>query len=94
MSGLIIEESKTLSVASLCEKLATSGVEARPFWKPVHLQTPYQSALTFNATVSEELWSRIITLPCSTGLTDAEQQKTIDDLSAILQLTYQPEVAC
>jgi dTDP-4-amino-4,6-dideoxygalactose transaminase len=75
MSGLIIEESKTLSVASLCEKLATSGVEARPFWKPVHLQTPYQSALTFNATVSEELWSRIITLPCSTGLTDAEQQK-------------------
>ena len=48
------------------------GIDARPFWKPVHLQTPYRDSVATSMPVSEQVWDRIVPLPCSTGITDEE----------------------
>lgn len=53
------------------------GIAAKPFWKPVHLQAPYLSAPAGPAPISEDLWPRIVTLPCSTWMGD-------DDLGRIV----------
>lgn len=83
-SGLVIEDDRLPGVAELCAGLREQGVEARPFWKPVHLQAPYRQAPREGLEVTERLWQRIITLPCSTSLTDDEQDRVIDALRPLL----------
>ncbi len=82
-SGLVLPEGTVLdTIKDLCVKLKEKGVEARPFWKPVHLQTPYNDCAKSALDVSENLWQRIITLPCSTNITE-EQMETV--VSAVIQ---------
>jgi perosamine synthetase len=71
-------------VSDLCNGLKGLGVEARPFWKPVHLQLPYKGAPREALPVTEDLWSRIITLPCSTSLTPDMQAIVIDAVKKVL----------
>ncbi len=54
------------------------GIDVRPFWKPVHLQVPYRDTPASLMKVSEEIWWRIVPLPASTGITDAELDYVID----------------
>lgn len=64
--------------AAFCAALRDRGIEARTFWKPVHRQPPYRDAPCEATPVSDAQWSRIVTLPCSTGLTDGEQAQVIE----------------
>lgn len=85
-SGLIIDDAGLPSVSSLCAALREKGVEARPFWKPTHLQGPYRDAPREGLEVSDQLWSRIITLPCSTSITEAELDTVIGALRPLLDV--------
>ncbi|HYH38479.1 MAG TPA: aminotransferase class I/II-fold pyridoxal phosphate-dependent enzyme [Azospirillum sp.] len=73
--------------AILRERLRGLGIDSRPFWKPVHLQAPYRDAPRTEMPVCEDLWSRVVTLPCSAGLTEAEQGRVI---AAVLQTFQSP----
>lgn len=64
--------------AALRAHLRQVGIDARPFWKPMHMQAPYRDAPRENLPVSEYLWQRIVTLPCSTHLTDKEQERVVE----------------
>ena len=48
------------------------GIEARTFWKPMHLQRPYEHSPRAALPVSSDVWPRIVTLPSSTSVTDAD----------------------
>jgi perosamine synthetase len=52
--------------------MTARDIDVRPFWKPVHLQVPYQDAISTSMKVTESVWDRIHPLPCSTGITAAE----------------------
>ena len=65
-SGLVLRSAR--QVRELCAALGEKGVEARTFWKPVHLQKPYLQAEKSDMMVSESIWDKIITLPSSTGI--------------------------
>ena len=85
-SGVILPEGKgEEDVRDICKKLADAGVEARAFWKPVHLQKPYQSARISAMRNTEAVWNRIITLPCSTGITEEELKIVCDMVRIILK---------
>lgn len=45
--------------------------------KPVHLQKPYADCLMSAVDVAESLRQRIITLPCSTGITEEETEEVV-----------------
>ncbi|MEO1040299.1 MAG: aminotransferase class I/II-fold pyridoxal phosphate-dependent enzyme [Pseudomonadota bacterium] len=83
-SGVVLTDQARKTVAGLCEALKGHGVEARPFWRPVHLQKPFADAPRADLKHSEALWSRIVTLPCSTGLTEDEQTVVIEAVRAEL----------
>lgn len=53
------------------------GIGARPFWKPAHMQAPYRNAPAGDLSVTESIWERVLTLPCSTGLSSSDQAKVI-----------------
>lgn len=77
-SGIVLPEGATLEAAkAICSFLKEDGVEARTFWKPVHLQKPYEDCPRSDMSVSEGLWQRIITLPCSTNISEEELSKVV-----------------
>lgn len=62
------------------------GIEARTFWKPIHLQKPYMNAICADALeVTDNIWDKILTLPCSTGITDDEIETVADILRGLLR---------
>lgn len=71
-------------VSDLRAALKAEGIDARPFWVPMHLQPIFAEAPRTAMPVCEALYPRLLTLPCSTGLTNAEQDQVIAALKAAL----------
>lgn len=75
-SGIVIDDSARTS--EIVSRLNEQGVGAGSFWKPAHLQEPYKASLSAPLPVTEGLWNRVITLPCSTGITEKEIETVIE----------------
>lgn len=71
----------TLSTPELANSLRSHlnnvFIEARLFWKPLHLQKPYQNAIKTRTNVSDDIWQRMMPLPSSTNLTKEKQEYII-----------------
>lgn len=77
-SGIVLPEGAQLGIAKeICAKLKKENIEARTFWKPVHLQVPYLACPKSKLDIAESLWQRIITLPCSTNITEGELEEVV-----------------
>lgn len=63
---------------ALRAELSDAGVNARPFWKPVHLQKPYAASHRTGQDVTEDIWRRIVILPCSSNLADDDLARVIN----------------
>jgi dTDP-4-amino-4,6-dideoxygalactose transaminase len=57
--------------------LAEVEIEARPVWKPLHLQPVFKDCECFGGEVSEDLFDRGLCLPSGSNLTDEELQRVI-----------------
>ncbi|MAG56286.1 MAG: pyridoxal-5'-phosphate-dependent protein [Planctomycetes bacterium] len=80
-SGLLLDEGQ--DATAWCEGLAALGVGARPFWKPVHLQAPYADAPCDRTPVADQIWKRIVTLPCSTWMSGADLATVCDAVQRV-----------
>ena len=90
-SGIVLGKGQGFKQAKdVCERLKERGIEAKPFWKPVHLQAPYADCPVAkkeggtSTDVADGLWDRIVTLPCSTNITDGELEAVSDAVREIL----------
>jgi len=63
---------------ALIEALAEQDIEARPVWKPMHLQSLYADAEKVGGEVAEDCFARGICLPSTTSMTESDQQRVID----------------
>ena len=72
----------------IIDQLAEENIEARPVWKPMHLQPIFEQAPYFphseGADVSEHLFKRGICLPSGSNLTLSQQDRVIKSLRGIL----------
>lgn len=57
--------------------LAAEDIEARPVWKPMHLQPLWRSAEQHGGSVAAELFEMGICLPSSSSLSPAEQERVV-----------------
>jgi pyridoxal phosphate-dependent aminotransferase EpsN len=62
----------------LIRELDQAGVEARPVWKPMHLQELFSDCECIGGVVAEDLFSRGICLPSSSSLAEEDQLRVID----------------
>ena len=74
LSGVTVSKP---SVGEIITRLREREIDARPFWKPIHRQLPYVQAPRAKLGVCEEVWRMVLTLPCSTSLTEADQGAVI-----------------
>ena len=62
----------------LLAALAREDIDARPVWKPMHLQPVFADARRFGGAVAADLFERGICLPSSSSLSSDEQNRVID----------------
>lgn len=67
----------------LCTHLAALDIEARPTWKPLHLQPVFASAPMRGGAVCEAAFREGCCLPSGSGMTDADVDRVI---AAVLEV--------
>jgi dTDP-4-amino-4,6-dideoxygalactose transaminase len=60
------------------EELARHQIEARPLWKPLHLQPVFQGERVLGGKVSERLFRTGLCLPSGSSLTDNDRAEVAD----------------
>jgi dTDP-4-amino-4,6-dideoxygalactose transaminase len=58
--------------------LAAENIEARPVWKPMHLQPIFASTRCYGGAVSQRLFDQGLCLPSGSNLTRADLQRVAD----------------
>lgn len=82
LSCFLIDEAKFgCSRDQLIAHLDRANIEARPAWKPMHLQRLYSQAQTWGGRVAEDIFARGICLPSSSSLTEDEQNYVIENVT-------------
>jgi perosamine synthetase len=82
-SGVVLDV--RLDPDNVLAGLRERGIGARPFWKPVHMQAPYRNDPKAIMDVSKGIWRRIVTLPCSTSITEDEIKYVMDSVGELIQ---------
>lgn len=80
----ILDDDATTDPAGLIAALDAAAVEARPAWKPMHLQPLFSGARCFGGTVAAEAFTRGVCLPSGSGLDDVDLGRVIDAALAVL----------
>ena len=57
--------------------LESMNIEARPVWKPMHLQPVFSGVRTFGGAVSESIYARGLCLPSGTGMTHDDIERVV-----------------
>ncbi len=63
---------------AMLERLGAQGIQTRPVWAPSHVMPFYKDAQRLGGAVGDHLFAQGLSLPCSTNLTDADQDRVID----------------
>jgi pyridoxal phosphate-dependent aminotransferase EpsN len=66
-----------MSRDALIKSLDAAGIEARPAWKPMHLQPLFAGVHCEGGEVAEEVFNTGICLPSSSSLSEADQARVI-----------------
>jgi dTDP-4-amino-4,6-dideoxygalactose transaminase len=65
--------------------LASRGIEARPVWKPMHLQPLFAGCRTVGGGVAGRLFGQGLCLPSGSSLTGDEQDEICSEVLSVLQ---------
>ncbi|OEH85541.1 pyridoxal phosphate-dependent aminotransferase [Desulfuribacillus stibiiarsenatis] len=79
-----------ITVAELCRMLGEHNIEARPVWKPLHLQplfkgTKYYSHEVNGMSVSDFLFENGVCLPSGSNMSSEQQERVIDTFKRSIQ---------
>jgi dTDP-4-amino-4,6-dideoxygalactose transaminase len=67
--------------------LEEANIEARPLWKPMHLQPLFQGCELYGGLVGETLFRDGLCLPSASSLTEADQDRVIEVIRSTSQRT-------
>lgn len=87
-SFLIDPEQAGFTRDELMAALASANIEARPLWKPMHLQPVYAGARAYTDGTSERLFMQGISLPSGSALTDYERAGIRHTVESFLDARY------
>jgi perosamine synthetase len=80
MYTLLVDESEYgQDSRQLLRRLQEVKIQARPLWEPLHRSIAHtQTQPSRTLTVADKLYQQALSLPCSVGLTLADQQRVIE----------------
>ena len=81
LSTILTDSYKTREKIRLA--LEKENIEARPLWKPMHLQPVFKDAPAYTNGVSEDLFNRGLCLPSGSNLTDKDRDRIIKAIKEV-----------
>jgi len=86
LTSILIDPAQAgFSTEDLRLALAAANVEARPLWKPMHLQAVYQNSRVFADGTSERLFGRGLSLPSGSVLRNEQIERISARVSDFLR---------
>ena len=70
------------SPTEIRERLELDNIEARPAWKPLHLQPLFDGAPMRGGGVAEEIFRTGLCLPSGSAMSDADQERVVKSVLA------------
>ena len=90
---IIDEEQSKVSQLEIIDQLSKNNIEARPIWKPMHLQPLFKNAKYFmhdtKLDFSKKLFENGICLPSGSNLTQNEIDKVVNSIKKIFSVNSQ-----
>ncbi|MGC6455069.1 MAG: DegT/DnrJ/EryC1/StrS family aminotransferase [Coraliomargaritaceae bacterium] len=74
LSCLLVDDRRE----AIIEALEDESIEARPVWKPLHLQPVFASCRLYGGKIAEQLFNEGLCLPSGSGLTREERNRVIE----------------
>jgi len=74
---LVDERRYGMDSRALLRNLERAGIQTRPLWQPLHLGRVHAECQAVAGEVAERLARSALSLPCSVGLTEADQARVI-----------------
>lgn len=84
-TALVNETEFGMNSRELLRKLASSQIQARSLWQPLHLSPAHGSSQSCHDGTAERLVRDAVSLPCSVGLTRSDQSRVIDTIRQLSQ---------
>lgn len=84
LSCFLVDPGAAASRDAILAALADADVEARPLWKPMHLQPLYADCDRYGGEVAARLFARGLCLPSSSSLGESDQARVIEVVRAAL----------
>lgn len=90
LTAITVDEQLTgVTVSALLGALAVANIEARPLWKPLHLQPLFEGTRFYShgdgQPCCERLFNSGICLPSGSGMTVLEQVRVIDCMNNVFE---------
>ncbi|RYY02269.1 MAG: aminotransferase class I/II-fold pyridoxal phosphate-dependent enzyme [Gammaproteobacteria bacterium] len=89
LSAFALKQSKTLITgAEIVKKLAAEMIEARPLWKPMHLQPFYSGYMYFShdeSSIADKIFDTGVCLPSGSNMSSESLNRVITELRKILK---------
>ena len=85
LSCMLIDEGCSVKPMDIINKLAKEDIEARPIWKPMHMQPVFEGYDFITADgedVGKNIFERGLCLPSDIKMAEEEQQRVIDIISS------------
>ena len=77
---LIDENQFGLTSRVTLKELEAAGIQARPLWQPMHRSPVHSDCEAYRCEVADWIHARALSLPCSVGLSEADQDYVIESL--------------
>ncbi|MCL6457334.1 MAG: aminotransferase class I/II-fold pyridoxal phosphate-dependent enzyme [Gorillibacterium sp.] len=90
LTTLTIDKNEAgVSVNEVLQALAAENIEARPVWKPLHLQPLFRNSIYYpheaKENVSEQLFATGLCLPSGSALTEEEQMRVVTSIRELVE---------
>ena len=70
---------------SFLQQLELANIQTRPLWQPIHLSPAHRGSYATDCSVAEWLNQVALSLPCSVGLTEEDQNRVIHNVRVIAE---------
>jgi dTDP-4-amino-4,6-dideoxygalactose transaminase len=85
LTSILVDPSVTgWQPSELAAALAADDIESRPLWKPMHAQPVFEGARSKTNGASEALFTRGLTLPSGSALTELQRERVVTAIRGFL----------
>ena len=83
LSTLTVDPTMGVDVDRIRRALAADSIEARPLWKPMHLQPVFRGAEAVGGSIAERLFRTGLCLPSGSSLSDADLDRVCSVIESV-----------